>query len=244
MLPFISLGVDILIRFNVFRGRGPRRCVAGLLWGLMLAGSAVAATYRYNGNAPPAKMMLDLMEAMGVIERVPDADYGYRRWPVTSLWGLSPLSGAPSWPGANPMLWSLMASPGGFPGAAGYPGMTGGWPGMGAPVPGGWDEWSGRWWRNANPVAGLGAGGGRLAPLLEGIWIGQKGALLEFSHGEFTWSGSQGDANVGFYRLVGDILITRIPRYDLTVRYKIRISGNRLVAVSEKGYRYEFVRSP
>ena len=237
-------------------GKRLRRFAVGLL-AVLTTGAASAATYRYNGNAPPAKMMLDMMEAMGVIERVPDGDYGYRRWPVTSLWGLSPLSsGAAGWPGANPMLWSLLSSGGMTPGGLGWPG-TGVWPGVTSP--GAWVGLPGRFpgpaegvnaWRDggaswlSNAPTRFWPGEASLGPALEGIWLGDNGALLQFSLGEFTWKGGEGDVNVGSYRVVGNILITRVPRYDLTVKYRIRISGNRLVAVSEKGYRYEFVRSP
>lgn len=51
-------------------------------WGIVvivlcLFSQAQAATYRYAGNNPMAKMMLDLMEVMGFIHRVPDSTGGY-----------------------------------------------------------------------------------------------------------------------------------------------------------------------
>jgi hypothetical protein len=72
-------------------------------------------------------MMLDMMEVMGVIERVPDANSGNRRaWPVTSLWGMNPSAMNPAMmaPGAmNPAMMNPMMRRG-FPstmGAAGLP---------------------------------------------------------------------------------------------------------------------------
>ncbi len=89
---------------------------------LLLSQVALAATYRYNENAPPAKMMLDMMEVMGVIERVPDANTGHRRtWPVTSLWGMNPRAMSPAMmpPGVmNPAMINPMMGRG-FPSGMG-----------------------------------------------------------------------------------------------------------------------------
>ena len=104
-----------------------------VLWFLLLlllasVGTAQARVYVYTGNNPMAKMMLDFMEVMGFIRRLPDryaADLisrnrGWSGFPTSNLWGVSPYTGVASL--AAPMAMSSMLS---------QPGM-GGWPGVGS----------------------------------------------------------------------------------------------------------------
>ncbi len=103
-----------------------------LVAALLLAAPAGAATYHYNGNMPMAKVMLDMMEVLGYVTRVPDpAPYGaagwgrpFAPWPLTGLWGL----------GANPLTGGLNPMTAGVPGLSALPGqqaMTG-WAGSAA----------------------------------------------------------------------------------------------------------------
>ena len=87
---------------------------------------AYSQVYLYTGGNPMAKMMLDFMEVMGFIHRLPDRyatnalrGKGYNGWsgfPTSSLWGMSPYSGMSTL--AAPLAMSSMMS---------QPGM-GGWP--------------------------------------------------------------------------------------------------------------------
>ncbi|MGF1644799.1 MAG: hypothetical protein ACFCUJ_14255 [Thiotrichales bacterium] len=96
---------------------------AALPWTL-----ASAQTYRYTGNMPMAKAMLDMMVVLGYVQRVPDhypGSYGYSPGigAIPGLGALSSMGGLPGmggWPG--------------MPGMSGMPGMPGlgGWPGMGS----------------------------------------------------------------------------------------------------------------
>ncbi len=70
--------------------------------------SAPAATYRYAGNNPMAKAMLDMMEIMGFIYRVPDSPYAG---------GMAYGSGSDVWNPAS--LYSGMTNPFLFPGFGG-----------------------------------------------------------------------------------------------------------------------------
>ncbi len=101
-----------------------------LLWLVLVTIVAVPAqarVYVYTGNNPMAKMMLDFMEVMGFIRRLPDQyaanliarNRGWSGFPTSNLWGVSPYTGMASL--AAPMAMSSMLS---------QPGM-GGWPGMG-----------------------------------------------------------------------------------------------------------------
>ncbi len=103
-----------------------------LVAALLLAAPAGAATYHYNGNMPMAKVMLDMMEVLGYVTRVPDpAPYGatgwgrsFAPWPLTGLWGL----------GATPLTGGLNPVTAGVPGLSALPGqqaMTG-WTGSAA----------------------------------------------------------------------------------------------------------------
>ena len=104
--------------------------MALLLIAMTVAMPAQARVYVYTGNNAMAKMMLDFLEAMGFIHRLPDryaasllSRYRYpglSGFPTTSLWGLSPYGGMSSL--AAPLAMGSMLSQPGF----------GGWPGMGA----------------------------------------------------------------------------------------------------------------
>lgn len=101
-----------------------------MLLALLPAGTAQAQprVYLYTGNNAMAKMMLDFMEVMGFIHRLPDryaARYlsRYRGWggfPTSSLWGLSPYTGFSSL--AAPLAMSSMLSQ---PGMGAWPGGSG-----------------------------------------------------------------------------------------------------------------------
>ncbi len=121
-----------------------------LLWLVLVtivAAPAQARVYVYTGNNPMAKMMLDFMEVMGFIRRLPDQyaanliarNRGWSGFPTSNLWGVSPYTGMASL--AAPMAMSSMLS---------QPGM-GGWPAMGsmATMP-----WSGNS-MSSMPYAGL-----------------------------------------------------------------------------------------
>jgi hypothetical protein len=95
---------------------------------ILTAGVATPAhsqVYLYTGNNPMAKMMLDFMEVMGFIHRLPDryaaglgrsSGTGWNTFPTSSLWGMNPYTGMSSL--AAPMaMSSMMAQPG-----------MGGWP--------------------------------------------------------------------------------------------------------------------
>ncbi len=100
-----------------------------MLLALAVAMPAQARVYVYTGNNAMAKMMLDYLEAMGFIHRLPDryaigllSRYRYpglSGFPTTSLWGLSPYGGMS--PLAAPLTMGTMLS---------QPGL-GGWPGWG-----------------------------------------------------------------------------------------------------------------
>ncbi len=215
---------------------------------------ADAATYRYKDNAPPAKMLLDMMEVMGVVERVPDGSYGAgTRWPVTPLWGLSPWSAAVGGGGLYPWMAAMTLA-----GSQPWAGRSGWWNGMPA-FPGNLaagQAASGPLWsadaveRMLAPQAWDSASGsGRLTPryrrlpaALEGLWTDGAGRMLLLSGGRFAWRDVNGKLNAGIYHFDNNVLTTFVPGYDLRVRYSVRVTGDRLVAVSESGLRYNFYR--
>ncbi len=87
---------------------------------------AHADLYRYKGNMPMAKVMLDMMEALGYIQRVPDV-YGGGAW--GSPWSSSlPLAlwGLPSIYGLSGLPWgSGLGGLSGLPGISGLSGLSG-----------------------------------------------------------------------------------------------------------------------
>ena len=93
-----------------------------------------AQTYRYTGNMPMAKAMLDMMVVLGYVQRVPDA-YSGSMWNTPGFGGLPGMSGIPGLgglSGLSGMPLAMWGMPGmtGIPGMGGLPGMTG-IPGMG-----------------------------------------------------------------------------------------------------------------
>ncbi len=237
-----------------------------LVAALLLAGPAGAATYRYNGNMPMAKVMLDMMEVLGYVTRVPDpAPYGaagWRNplapWPMTGLWGLNALS-----PGGavNPLSGGVPGT--GLPGQV--PGLPGGtaWPGATLPAsPQGTvpvdvntltalmralqNQTGGSGGGAAGTPSGLPAqpGGGGTASLsdLAGVWQGSNQDVLTISGNQFLWSNGRGQTVAGTIAVQGDRLITRVPGVQTPATYTYRLEGDRLVATLPNGQRYEFRR--
>ena len=241
------------------RGHRARFAFVWLLMGALTLGGGLAdaATYRYKNNAPPARMLLDMMEIMGVVERVPDGSFGYGgSWPVMPWWGLSPWSTAVGGGGFYP--WLAGSAPAGFSPWQGSSGWIGRSPLSASPGAG--HASNGALW-SASGIEQMLApnswssslGGGRLPQslpyrrfpptvALEGLWSDSEGRMLLLSSGRFAWQDAGGKLNAGIYRFENNVLTTFVPGYDLRVRYAVSVRGDRLTAVSESGLRYNFYR--
>lgn len=256
---------------------------------------SLAATYRYNENAPPAKMMLDMMAVMGVIERVPDTYRGNRRtWPVSSLWGMNPSAMRPG--AMNPMLgtsapWRIGAAglPRQLPANRFYPQPMPALPNhiRNYPAPPPYLRQQpvvakspihteprpkqmnklvadALWSTNTierqlaeierstledrasleaiDTVRPRNSPAESLAGSLQGLWLGEHQAVLEFTDNRFVWTTASGITHSGLYQFDGKILTTAIEAYKALVRYQIELTDDQLVATSESGHRYVFKR--
>jgi len=102
---------------------------AGSITLLISVPETKAQTYRYTGNMPAAKMTLDMMEVMGYIQRVPDAQYGSgaSSWPMSSMMSpMSSLGGMPMSAGMMAMQTPMMAMQNPLSGMSAWPGMAAG----------------------------------------------------------------------------------------------------------------------
>ncbi len=211
-----------------------------LLLALSAPAQAQPRVYVYTGNNAMAKMMLDFMEVMGFIHRLPDryaASYlsRYRGWggfPTSSLWGLSPYTGMSSL--AAPLAMSSMLS---------QPGM-GAWPGSGGLNTMPWNSGTNSW-----PYGDSGVGLPSVSrPLEQGqvrMSVEELQRLLDSSRqrdgGDVAFEPKRYDDSSGFGRAVGSGSASVSVIDDLTGLWMgksgdiLTITGNRFIWTDPKG---------
>ena len=269
--------------------------MALLLIAMTVAMPAQARVYVYTGNNAMAKMMLDFLEAMGFIHRLPDryaasllSRYRYpglSGFPTTSLWGLSPYGGMSSL--AAPLaMGSMLSQPGfgGWPGMAGmgaqpWNGALGGLNGLyngvnngigsltppTSPLSGG--NGNGQIQMSVDELQRLldsrresgDSGGGSITTnrptitssadatttfdRLTGLWMGKNRDILTITGNRFIWTDPSGRITKGSFRLEGDRMLVQVDGATAPAVYRIRQSGDRMVATNQAGFSYEFTRS-
>ncbi len=188
------------------------------------ADAARPKLYYYGGDMPMVEMMLNMMAAMGMIDKVPP---GYMRY--GSLWrrGLDSPYGVPGW---GAML--------GNPWASGVPGL---WSGS---LPG---SYAGRnpfehemWGRGINcrvtPCV-------KAAPL-DGVWISSTGEMLGIKRNRIIWSDGQDNHVAGVFAAAPDYLIVQLSGAGRKLPYEYRLQGDQLQLKDAQGKVRRYYRLP
>lgn len=270
---------------------------------------ALAATYRYDGDMPPAKMALDMMEVMGAIERVPDhpgyspySAYGNRQKGFSG-WGNN------GFPGGMSSLYGLpMNNMGGMNALSGMSGMYNPWmmqgmnPAMSMQsmnpamtMPQGMNQFGNMSQGMYPPAPATGNGSslwdtqgiqqqmsnGTLENKLDevtrmlrnmqgqqntqgqqatqypatatqpqnagtnsidGLWMSSGRDKLQVSGNRFMWTDAAGNTHQGSFSVSGNQITTRVPAYNSTMTYRYQLDGDRMLAETDNGLRYEFTR--
>lgn len=183
------------------------------------ADAARPRLYYYDGDLPMIEMMLNMMVAMGMIDKVPQR-YLYQR-------GFRSPYAVPGW---NSMLAN--------PWAQGMPGLwSGGLPGSYA----GSNPFDRRLWnRGINCLATPCV----QASALDGVWISASGDMLGIKRNRILWSNGH-DAHVsGVFAAAPDYLIVQLDGSSRKLPYEYHLQGNQLQLKDAQGKVRRFYRLP
>lgn len=78
---------------------------------------------------------------------------------------------------------------------------------------------------------------------LSGLWMGKNRDILTVTGNRFIWTDPSGKITKGTFRLQGDTMLVQAEGVNAPAIYKVRYSGDHLIATSQGGYSYEFTRS-
>lgn len=212
---------------------------------------AQATLYRYSGNMPMAKVMLDLMEVMGFIRRVPESSAsvgGGHPLSAASLWGFNPgmmqipVAGtnAFSSTGLNALPLSLLTgmSPGRVPAVGHNPQLSHSKRELEALIQ-----------ARQQGVGSVPGATGRPASMgshpatnLNGVWRDSNQNVLSIFGSRFVWTDKNGVPVHGQFSVRGDTMTTYIAEKNATMTYRIEYQGNQFMAETQTGLKYQFVR--
>lgn len=175
--------------------------------------------YYYDGDVPMIEMMLNMMVAMGMIDKVPS---GYlHNGSFRSRYGVPGWNSmlANPWGGGMPGLWS-----GGLPGS---------WPGS--------NPFDKRMWnRGVNCLATPCV----KASALDGIWISSTGEMLGIKRNRILWSDGKDNHVSGVFAAAPDYLIVQLSGSSRKLPYEYHLQGNQLNLKDARGKIRRFYRLP
>jgi hypothetical protein len=196
----------------------------------MMSGSGMTSGMSESAKSQAMQDMQSMLDMMGVMRDVYQSRYGNHA-------GYPPVPGMPSaWPSApgpqaaptwnNPQT-GYNQPPGGQYGAQpAYPGGgTQNPPGGGqyqqAP---GTQQWSGSYGAPA-PTTGSGS----MSSLLDGVWEGSSGEILEIRGNQFRIYADEQRQGQGLLSVKGDMLVWEIPSSGMRFEHQFLLSGERLM---------------
>ena len=204
-----------------------------LLFSLMLSLGLVATVanaarpklYYYDGDVPMIEMMLNMMVAMGMIDKIP-ARY-LRDGALMRNGGFRSRYGVPGW---NSMLAS--------PWAGSMPGLwSGGLPGSYV----GSNPFDKRVWsRGINCLTTPCI----KASALDGVWISSTGEMLGIKRNRILWSDGGENHVSGVFAAAPDYLIVQLNGSSRKLPYEYHLQGNQLKLKDAQGKIRRFYRLP
>jgi hypothetical protein len=80
-------------------------------------------------------------------------------------------------------------------------------------------------------------------PSLDGLWVAQDGEMLGVKNNRYLWSDSKSRYLTGQLKVQNEYLIANVDGHDQLMRFKYKLSGNRLLTMQPDGKVREFVRA-
>ncbi len=240
--------------------------VLAIAIGLSSHAEAKTKIYKSNTSLPFVEMMLSMMVAMGILDKIPPELIGYGGYPA-SPWSHQGL-GYQSL-GNKYLMNQYLASRhlgNRYPGAGGYspltsrmyPGMYGGNvspfyqnPMLGFP---GASPFNNHRYRNSYQRGTNGwlpmkrsscVGGSCLSQRgnsLSGLWIGEDGEMLGIKNDQFLWTDGQDKHMTGLMNISDDHVEANIDGSDRQISYDYRVQGNELLTKDSSGVLRRFRR--
>jgi len=180
--------------------------------------------YYYDGGVPMIEMMLNMMVAMGMIDKIPPGTLRYGGLAQRGLGSRYGLPGwesmlASPWAGSMPGLWS-----GGLPGS--YPGSN---------------PFDRKMWQR-----GINC---RVTPCiqaspLDGVWISSSGEMLGIKRNRILWSDGRDNHVSGVFAAAPDYLIVQLTGSSRKLPYEYHLQGNQLQLKDAQGKVRRFYRLP
>lgn len=194
-----------------------------LLLSLQAPAHARSKVYHYDGDIPMVTFMLNMMVAMGLIDRMPNGYAGYgngypRSWRDAYAWKYS--RNLP-----NNRYRSM------------YPGMP--WNDIG------WDEFDSP---AQHPYlrgrASCDAYGCYRYSALDGVWLSSSGEMLGIRSNRMVWSDGEEAYAVGVIKTTPEHIYARLNGASTSTPYSYRIAGNQLNMRDMDGTVRRFYRLP
>jgi hypothetical protein len=80
-------------------------------------------------------------------------------------------------------------------------------------------------------------------PNLNGLWLAQNGEMLGVKNHRYLWSDSKSRYLTGQLKIQNEYLLANVDGHDQMMRFKYKLSGNRLLTMQPDGKVREFVRA-
>ena len=211
--------------------------------------------YHYDGDVPFVEMMLDMMVAMGVIDKIPPNLMGYG--PYMSPYTGNPFLNQPGFNAPNMMQGigpNTMTSPPSLMGYGNYmnPYMGNPFtnqPGFNAPnmmqgmnpntMPNPYDALT----NNQTPRGNEPYGDNKIA-LLNGVWVTDYGEILGINNQQFLWSDGYANYLTGQIHSRDNVFSLKVQGDGPVSSYQYRVDQNRLQTRDSDGVVRSFIRVP